>query len=74
MTAADRMTDSTMAKLRRTFEQNLCLGTDDGRLLLDELSRARAAEDSLREELAAKDEKIRHLYELLDQAAGDAVR
>lgn len=30
--------------------------------------------DDARAELATKDEKIRHLYELLDQAAGDAVR
>ena len=38
----ERMTEQRLKRIRATFAQNLCLGTDDGREVLAELDRARA--------------------------------
>jgi hypothetical protein len=46
-----RMTDGRLRRIQRGFEQELCLGTDDGREVLAELDRARAEETQLRDAL-----------------------
>lgn len=45
----EAMTDAEIQRIYRKFRQNLCLGTEDGRMVLDEIVRLRAQVATLRE-------------------------